>query len=135
MRDQLVDCLEFQVRVENSDQWESLIRFFLEDEVTKVIAHQDPSTQSGVAAVLDDIYQEQLYIPEDGRRFFNTVAAWQEGTRHARVISCQLTPVQAHDVTSLTAATQVEPEDTTIELVGQAQEPVPLPHSEFASRP
>jgi hypothetical protein len=135
VQDQLIDCLEFQVRGEDADQWESLIRFFLEDEITKVLAHQDPSTQSGVAAVLDDIYQESLYIPEDGRRFFNTVAAWQEGTRHARVISCQLTSVQAHDITSLSAATQVEPVDATIELIGQAQEPVPQPHSESASRP
>jgi len=133
VQDQLIDCLEFQVRVENSDVWESLIRFFLDGEITKVIAHQDPGTQSGVAAVLDDIYQESLYIPEDGQRFFNIVAAWEEGTRHARVISRRLTAEQARDMTSLSAA--AEPEETAVELIGEAQQPVPLPQSESASRP
>jgi hypothetical protein len=132
VQDDLIDCLEFQVRVENSDQWESLIRFFLDGETTKVIAHQDPGTQSGVAAVLDDIYQESLYVPEDGRRFFITVANWEEGVRHARVISCRLSSQQARDVTTLSAA--VEPEQT-VELVGQVQEQAPLPHSESASLP
>ena len=125
-------CLEFQIHISDTDQWESLIRFILDEGITKVVAHGDAGTQAGVAAVLNDVYEESLYLPEDGRRFFNAVAAWQEGTRNARVISLQLPAEQALDITSLRAAT----DETPMELLGQAaQQPAPVTHSGSPSRP
>jgi hypothetical protein len=124
-----LQCLEFQVRVPGTGTWESLIRFVLDEDTTLVVAHGDAATQAGVAAVLNDVYQETLYLPEDGRRFFNAVADWKDGVRQARVVPTRLSRDDALDMTSLHPAGRIQPAgETQVELIGEVQPPVQSPH-------
>ena len=123
----LVQVTEFQTYLPHGEpQWESLIRFALINDAVEVIAHDDPATQAEVEALLAGIYDETLYLPGDGHRFFRTICRWKGDTPYARVTAPTLMSIEeARDKSLLVSVHQDAPAADGVELLGRSQTGVP----------